>query len=131
MPGPRSTPSLPTSSFGLIIHETEVSSSNVEAVGTLVDFEQLRAGVTGRRFCRTRAALRVAARRNKLLGRVIEVLIGHATFCGLARRASLSVFDAVYKFIQAASDERVAVWDSVRRELRDFAGIMIILRGRW
>ena len=95
-------PSLLTSGFGLIIHETKVSGSNVEALVTLVDLEHLRAGVTGRRLHRTRAALRVAARRNKLSGRVIEVLVRHATFCGLARRVSLSVFDTVYKFIQAA-----------------------------
>ena len=116
---------------GLIIHETEVSGTDVEALGTFVDLTHLTAGVTGRRLKRTRAALRVAARRAFLSGRMVEVLVGHATFCGLARRVSLAIFDAVYKFIQSAGDERVAVWDNVRRELRAFAGIMVFLHGVW
>ena len=37
------------SELGLIIHETEVSADTVEALGTLVDLANLRAGVTRKR----------------------------------------------------------------------------------
>ena len=117
------------SGLGPIIHETEVSDDKVEALGTLVDLRHLRAGVTGRRLQPVRDALKAGARRRRMSGRVVDVLVGHATFCGLARRVSLSVFDAVYKFIQVAGDERVPLSDSVARELRAFAGIVILVCG--
>ena len=56
---------------------------------------------------------------------MVEILIGHATFCALSKRATMSTFNAVYKFIQVAGDDRIPVWPAVRRELRAFAGIMI------
>ena len=37
-------------------------------------------------------------------GRMVEMLVGHSTFCGLAQQAVLSVFDDVYKFIQVAGE---------------------------
>ena len=49
----------------LIIHETEVSSAMLEALGTEVDLVQLRAGVTKKRIQR---ALRIASRRSRLSG---------------------------------------------------------------
>ena len=64
-------------------------------------------------------------------GRMVEILVGHSTFCGLAQRAVLSVFDALYKFIQVAGDARIPLWETVRVEMRAFAGLMIFLRGRW
>jgi hypothetical protein len=62
---------------------------------------------------------------------MLEILVGHSTFCGLAQRLVLSVFDAVYKFIQVAGDERIPLWGTVRLELRAFAGLMLFMRGRW
>ena len=75
--------------------------------------------------------LRVAARRSRLSGKALEVLVGHATFCGLANRTCLAVLDAVYKFMRFAGEERMPLWITVRRELRAFAGLMGFLHGDW
>jgi hypothetical protein len=83
------------SAFGLIIHETEVSTFEVEALGTHVDLVQLCAGVTASRRTRVHGALRAGCRRLTMNGRMVEILVGHATFCGLAQRAVLATFDAV------------------------------------
>ena len=117
--------------FGPIIHETEVSTFEVEALGTHVDLVQLCAGVTAARRTRVRGALRAGCRRLTMNGRMVEILVGHATFCGLAQRVVLAIFDAVYKFIQVAGDTRIPLWETVRVEMRAFAGLMIFLRGRW
>ena len=62
---------------------------------------------------------------------MVAVLIGHATFCALAKHATMSTFNAVYKFIQVAGDDRIPVWSAVRRELRAFARLMMFFRGEW
>lgn len=50
-------------------------------------------------------------------GLELSKLVGKWTWCMLVVRASLSVFSAVYKFIQQAGSRVFALWPSVRREL--------------
>eukprot|EP00972_Heterocapsa_arctica_P018924 2795584-Heterocapsa_arctica.AAC.1 len=62
----------------------------------MLDGTQHSATDTAKRFWRVRAGLLHAVRRGRLSGRALEVLIGHATFCGLSNRPVLSVFHTVY-----------------------------------
>ncbi|CAE7471367.1 unnamed protein product, partial [Symbiodinium pilosum] len=60
-------------------------------------------------------------------GRLLEVLIGHATFAGLMNRPVLRVFNTVYRFINSSYTKPSKLW-AVRDELIAFRGLMIFLR---
>ena len=64
-------------------------------------------------------------------GSTLEVVIGHATFCGLLARPVLSCFHSVYKCIQRLGSSRGILWDTVRDELRAFQGLMVLLVAEW
>ena len=116
---------------GLAVHEVSVSDSGVEALGVLLDGRRRHTRLTAKRFWRVRGALLALASRRKISGRQVEAIIGHATFCGLVRRETLSVFSTVYPFIRKHYDMPVLPWPSVCDELRVFAGLMIMLVSSW
>ena len=83
------------------------------------------------RFWRVRQGLLGLLRRRRVAGWAVEVLVGHATFAGLAARGSLCCFHAVYRFIRAQYYEPELLWASARRELEAFCGLMILLVSPW
>ncbi|CAK0796853.1 unnamed protein product, partial [Prorocentrum cordatum] len=118
---------------GLAVHEVSTSDSGVEALGVLLDGRRRRTGLTSKRFWRVRGALLALAARRRVAGRQVEAVIGHATFCGLVRRETLTVFSTVYPFIRRHYDEPVMLWASVEDELRvfaahDYAGLQLGVR---
>lgn len=50
-------------------------------------------------------------------GRELGHIVGRWNWAMLARRSAMSVFSAVYRFIECARDTRFTLWPSVRREL--------------
>ena len=69
--------------------------------------------------------------RKRVTGQMLEVVIGHATFCALNNRMLLAVFHNSYKYIRAHYFEAARLWDTARAELSAFAGLMIFLRADW
>ena len=83
-------------SYGLIVHETEVSTGKIQTLGVELDCAALATRVTRARRSRLCSALKALCRRRTATGEMLQVIIGHCTFCGLVRRPSLSVFSTVY-----------------------------------
>ena len=118
-------------SMGLIVHETEVSSGKIQTLGIELDCEELVTRVTRARRSRLRSAIRGLLRRRTASGEMIQIIVGHATFCGLVRRPSLSIFSAVYCFIAKYGKERAVLWETCKAELRAFAGLIPLLESSW
>ena len=78
----------------------------------------------GRSF-RLEAALKHAARLRTISSMSLEVLVGHCTFASffLLQRCALSVFSAVYAFIQIHYGKPAPLWSSVKKELRMTAAL--------
>jgi hypothetical protein len=74
----------------------------------LVNLQQQTAALLTRGFCS---------------GRDLSRLIGDWTWAALARRPVLSVFRAVYRFINVAGDRTFALWRSVQGELRAISNL--------
>ena len=118
-------------SRGLRIHEVEVSRDQVEALGVVLDSRRLLTRLTAKRFWRVHGAIGALCRRRRVTGRQLEVVLGHATFCALLRRETLTVFHTLYPFIRKFRDTPAALWDSCRAELLCFRGLMITLVSPW
>lgn len=69
--------------------------------------------------------------RKRISGRILEVVLGHITFCCLCNRQLLCIFAAIYKFIRRNYYAPVPLWPAVRRELQTFRGLMIFLQSDW
>ena len=119
------------SSMGLVMHETAVSSDELESLGVILDFRSLVSRISSKRGTRIRNALRAVLKRNKCSGDTMRRLIGHCTFAALLRRPSLSCFSSVYKFMDVAGSEKQTLWVAVREELRCFAGLVPLLKSSW
>ena len=116
---------------GLLLHGGEVGQESVRALGVELNGASLTTTLTPERFHRVRAGLRALLRRGRCSGRALERVVGHCTYCGLLNRGTLSVFHAVYKFIQKHYEQSAALWPSVKVEIRVFAGLMSFLVCDW
>ena len=115
----------------LLLHPGEVHSESVKALGIQLDGARKTTRITPERLHKVRSGIRGLISRGRCSGRVLEIVIGHATFCGLACRLVLSVFHSSYKFIEKNYDSVTTLWPSVRDELRAFAGLMVFLESEW
>ena len=75
--------------WGLEVHEQELHSGGVEALGVVLDGERQHTRISSRWFWKVRGAPLALARRRRVSGRQVEAVIGRATFCGLVRRETL------------------------------------------
>ena len=116
---------------GLETHEHGIFDSKGNTLGIDFDLKEFSRGVKGERGWKVREAFLAILRRRRVAGWVIEVMVGHATFCGLSLRGSLCVLNAVYRFIYAHYDIAVPLWNSVVQELVAFAGLIPLLRSFW
>ena len=82
--------------LGLILHPAEIQSHKVKTLGVELDGHRLRTRVVPERLHKLRSAMRGLLRRGRCSGRTLEVVVGHATFCGLTEHKLLSVVHAVY-----------------------------------
>ena len=105
---------------GFELHEISAVTGEREALGTVLDCTGFHSRPTTKRFWNLRMAISGFLRRRRATGAVLEVLLGHATFAGLANRWTLSVFHLVYKFCRAHYYVAAPIWDGVRQELYAF-----------
>ena len=72
-------------SFGLIVHETEISTGKIQTLGVELDCAELATRVTRAQRSRLRSALKAFCRRRTATGEMLQVIIGHCTsvvWCG-------------------------------------------------
>ena len=118
-------------SKNLLLHPGELQHNPIKALGIQLDGSNLTSKVAPDRLHRVRQGLRCILHRGRCTGRVLEILVGHCTYCGLMNRCCLSIFHSVYKFIKSSYFVSAPLWSSVRSELRAFAGLMPLLRSDW
>ena len=115
----------------LLLHPGEVLHEQIKALGVELDGKSLTSKISSARFHRVRQGVRCVLSRGRCSGRVLEILIGHCTYCGLMNRSLLSVFHSSYKFIRSNYYVHTKLWTSVVSELRAFSGLMPFLRADW
>ena len=116
---------------GLDLHKSSVSSGACEALGTKLDLELMRSGVSDGRFWKVYLGLGGLLARGRATGRALEVVLGHCTFCGLALRGSLSFWHASYRFVQRHYLEATRLWAEVLKELKMFRGLLVLMVQDW
>lgn len=82
-------------SRNLHLHPGEVHSGSVKALGCDLRGDIMASRITPERYHRLRQAIQGVLNRKKVSGRLLEVVIGHATFAGLTNRHTLSIFNGV------------------------------------
>ena len=87
-------------SCGLLLHPAEVSGGETRALGIVLDGQALCSKIMPERFHKVRQAIRGMIHRRRVTGQMLEVVVGHATFCSLNNRLALAVFHTCYKFIR-------------------------------
>ena len=118
-------------SVGLTMHETQAGSASMVALGCRLDCVGHKTQLTVERRMKLAKALRAVLRRKTVSGIVLEVVLGHATFCCLNNRLTPSVFHAMYKFIRDNDHVSKPLWDSVRDELQCCLGLLICMESSW
>ncbi|CAK0867094.1 unnamed protein product [Prorocentrum cordatum] len=116
---------------GLDLHKSSVGSGASEALGTKLDLELMRSGVSDGRFWKVYLGLGGLLARGRATGRALEVVLGHCTFCGLALRGSLSCWHASYRFIQRHYLEPARLWAEVVKEIKMFRGLLTLMVQDW
>lgn len=117
-------------SLGLVVKPSKVvrpTASGVECVGLEVDGTAHTVGVSAAKLERLRVDTLAALSVETMTGIDLSRLVGRWTWACLACRPSLSVFSAVYRFIESARGRTFRVWNSVRNELRTVMGLCPLL----
>ena len=115
----------------LVLHPGEVSTGSTRALGCDLRSDLLASRISPERYHNLRQALEGLLRRRRVSGRLLEVVVGHATFVGLTCRPTLCVFNTVYRFIHAHYWQPTRLWETVREEISVFKGLMIFLHAEW
>ena len=113
------------------LHRFSIHTDEAKHLGARLDLKQMCSALARDRYQRIKGSLKAALTRKRMSGKQVEVLIGHRTFAGLARRPLLSFFHCVYKFTNQHYFERALVWETVKQELRAFKGGLIFCRSDW
>lgn len=115
----------------LILHLGAVHSSSVRALGCDLHGELMASTVTPERYHKVHQAIQGLLQRKKVSGRILEVVVGHATFVALTCRSLLSIFNTTYRYIRATYYQPSILWKSVQKELFAFRSLMIYLHSDW
>ena len=91
--------------------------SPVECIGLEVDGVHLTIGLSVPKLCNLIDLTRSFLARGECSGAELSHLVGKWTWAAMACRSSLSVFSAVYTFINKSGFNIFTLWPSVRREL--------------
>ena len=116
---------------GLVLHPGELQHEDIRALGCSMRGDIMATRITPERFVRLRQAVGAVLRRKRVSGRILEVVLGHVTFCCLCNRQLLCIFNTVYKFIRKHYYSPVRLWESVRMELWAFRSLMVFLQSDW
>jgi hypothetical protein len=93
------------------------SADGVECLGIELHGTLLTAGVTPAKLSALCAATRALIRRSVVTGRELASLVGKWTWAMLVCRPSLSIFNAVYRYIRVADRLPFTLWHSAIVEL--------------
>ena len=116
---------------GLVLHPGELQTEDIKALGCQMRGDLKAVRVTPERYWRLRRAVEGILRRKRVSGRILEVVLGHITFCCLCNRQLLCIFASIFKYIRSNYYFPTILWDSVRQELEAFKGLMIFLQTNW
>ena len=114
----------------MLLHEISVGTES-HGLGCFRDGRRLKVLLKPERLWKVRLATEALLRRKRCSGKILEVLIGHLTYCFLVRRPLLSIFNAVCKFIQAYPSSTAMMWESVRDELFVAKSLLFLAVGDW
>ena len=117
--------------IGLLTHDQDVITQSGAVLGNTVDCQNSLSRSLPERVRRVRRAIASILQRGRAQGWILELVIGHCTFIGLANRPLLCVFHSVYRFIAASYSRCSVLWDSVRDELAVFAALAPLARSSW
>lgn len=115
-----------------VVHPT---CEPVECLGMEVDGVKLTIGLSVPKLCSLIALTRSFLARGECTGAQLSHLVGKWTWAAMACRSSLSVFSAVYTFINRSGFKAFTLWPSVRRELATIVNLAPLLQSsiadRW
>ena len=113
------------------MHETESGRAEMGTLGCRLDCVDHKTGLTIGRRTEVGRAVRGLLRRRGVSVVIVEVVLGHATFCCRTNCLTLSIFHSVHRFIRANYYTSTYLCDSVRDELSCFAGLMVLMESCW
>jgi hypothetical protein len=118
---------------GLPTHEQAWCATEASVLGWEFDGCAHTTRPSRRRAWRCVLALQYVLQQRSVPIRDLEKLIGQCLFLALIRREFLSVFRAVYVFINSNRSVvgPVRLWSSVRRELQDFKALIPFASAQW
>ena len=93
------------------------SSSGVECLGIMVHGQSGRVGMSIPKLQTLRASTLKLLDHGQCTGQQLAHIVGRWNWAMLIRRPAMSVFSAVYRFIECAHHRMFNLWPSVRREL--------------
>jgi hypothetical protein len=93
------------------------TSNGLEGLGIVVDGQRGQVGLSLAKLHALCAATVTLLNGNKCSSREMARMVGRWNWAMMVRRPAMSVFSAVYRFIQCAHSNRFDIWPSVRREL--------------
>ena len=117
-------------SKGLIAKPSKIippSSEGVTTLGILLHGRDLTFGLSKDKLLKLSAETQQLLDAKSCTGMHMSRLVGKWTWPVLVCRPALSVFSAVYRFIQAAGCRVFEIWGSVKRELQVMMGLAPLL----
>lgn len=93
------------------------STDGVEGLGFVIHGTEHTVGVSAVKRQKLVDSTAKLLQQRFATGRQVARCVGQWTWCMLANRPALSVFNAVYRFINVAGEQSYSIWRSVRREL--------------
>ena len=112
--------------MGCDLHEEEQGGTTITNVGLVIDKATGCLRHKRERAWRLYRATKHMTGMRRLTGEAMRVWLDHAVhFCEISR-LSLSALNACYKFVTAGLGTSLPLSNSVRRELRIFAGLIFL-----
>jgi hypothetical protein len=103
------------------------SADGVEVLGLRMNGREHTLGLSPDKTLRLISDTRRFTAGMPCTGRRLAALVGRWTWAALVNRPALSVFSAVYRYIDAARGRRFSLWESAARELARMAGLAPVL----
>ena len=116
---------------GLELHEIEVLSHGGSSLGIVIDLELFQTRTTVKRYVAIKQGINAVLNMRKVRGWVIEVILGHCNYFGLAPREILSCFYSCYRFVSQSYLKHQCCGPQLDESWRPSWGIMILVAGEW
>ena len=114
----------------LLVKQSKVvqpTTTGVDCLGVEVNGDDMTVGVRPAKLMRLINDTMRMINGGVATGRTMAALVGRWTWAMLIKRSSLSVFSAVYRYIETAGELPYKIWPSVANELRVACGIAPLL----